>query len=142
MTKTYGLAAIVAEVWAIEDDRALVRDGTTFAEVWIAPGDRPRYQHAKRTSRPLIMVGRWSFERTPRGQKRIFVASFPRDIALQAPRLARAITAGATTLPREPFSRDLSSARRHARRERMSTIVMSGLALCLGAGALVVAILH
>ncbi len=142
MTKTYGLTALTADVWAIDDDRALVRDGTTFAEVWIAPGDQPRYQRAKRMSRPIIVVGRWSFERTIRGQKRIFVASFPRDIALQAPRLARAIIAGATALPREPFGPDPPAPPAAASRERLSTLVMSGLALCFGIGALVVAIIH
>jgi hypothetical protein len=104
MTRIDGLVALVADVWALAGERALVHDGTAFVEVWMAPGDRSRYAIAKESGRPLIVVGRWSVEETPRGAKRLLVASLQRDILAEAPRLAHAIASQASALPADPFA--------------------------------------
>lgn len=106
MTGAEGLTALLADVWAVSGDRALLYDGASFVELRLAPGDAARFRRAKDEDRPLIAVGRWTFEATLRGRKRLLAAATAREVALRAPRLARAIASRATTLPDAPFGRD------------------------------------
>jgi hypothetical protein len=111
MTGTDGLVALVAEVWAIAGDRALLHDGESFIELRVPPGDALRFRRARGASRSIVAVGRWKFETTPRGPKRLLVGAQRHEIAERAPRLARAIAHDAGILPDDPFGPSAMSAR-------------------------------